>query len=97
MHSALTVILVKYYTITNPTQKGLDKMISIIQDKDRIETDEEFDERVSNYLDCRRIAQEVRERREQKTKRAAASHYNKIAKSTGWRFTTPLIYFRISA
>lgn len=53
-------------------------MISIIQDKDRIETDEEFDERVSNYLDCRRIAQEVRERREQKTKRVAALHYNKI-------------------
>lgn len=53
-------------------------MISIIQDKDRIETDEEFDDRVSNYLDCRRIAQEVRERREQRTKRAAARHYNEI-------------------
>lgn len=42
MHSALTVKLVKYYTIANPTQKGLDKMISIIQDKNSIEeTDEE--------------------------------------------------------
>ena len=42
MHSALTVILVKYYTTANSTQKGLDKIISIIQDKNSIEeTDEE--------------------------------------------------------
>lgn len=42
MHSALTVILVKYYTIANSIQKGIDKMISIIKDKCNTETNEEF-------------------------------------------------------
>lgn len=78
MHSALIVILFKYYIIANPTQKGLDKMISIIQDKNHIESDEEFHERVSNYGSFRKIVQAVQERTERNTQNAVARHYNAI-------------------
>ena len=53
-------------------------MISIIQDKSHIESDEEFDERVSNYGDFRKIVQAVQERTERNTQNAVARHYNEI-------------------
>lgn len=58
-------------------------MISIIQDKSHIETDEEFHERVSNYCDFPRIAREIRERTDRKTKGAIVSHYNSIISEIG--------------
>lgn len=53
-------------------------MISVIQDKSAIETDEEFNKRISNYADVPRIIREIRERREGEVKSSTARHYNKI-------------------
>lgn len=78
MHSTLTVKLFKYYTIANPTQKGLDKMISIIKDKSAIETDEEFNARISRSANIPKMMREIDARRDNRIKGTVARHYNEI-------------------